>query len=116
MKIDVERLMWEKVWRAYGGSLAMILRQALMGYKRTPGLDDLTRLYPSTVGHQGLLMLKAELMLRWPNEHFGHSDWCVELRSRLRSHLNQNLLRRLVHEYPDTPALRDALFAVDVGV
>lgn len=115
MKIDVERLMWEKAWRAYGDSLAMILRQALVGYKRSPGLDDLTRLYPSVVGDEALAMLRRELILRWPDGYFGRSDLCVELRSRLRSHLHQYLLRRLVNDHRDTPALRDAMFGVDVG-
>lgn len=62
----------------------MILRQALMGYKRTPGLDDLTRLYPSVVGDEALMMLRRELILRWPDGYFGRSNLCVELRSRPR--------------------------------
>lgn len=112
---DVETLMWEKAWQVYGDSLGTVLRQALVGYKRTAGLDDLTRLYPSTVGRQALLILRQELMLRWPNGYFGQSGLCIELRCRLRSHLTQYLLRRLVNEHVDTPVLRDALFGLDLG-
>jgi len=112
---DVERLLWEKAWRAYGDTLSIVLGQALVGYRRTPGLDDLSRLYPSTVGRQALVILREELMLRWPNGHFGQSDLFVELRCRLRSHLTQYLLRRLVNDHVDTSVLRDALFGLDLG-
>ncbi len=93
----VEKLLWEMVWQVYGNSLSTALAQALVGYKRTAGLDDLTRLYPSTVGREALLILRHELMMRWPDGHFGQSDFCVELRCRLRSHLTEYLLRRLVN-------------------
>lgn len=43
--------MWEMAWQVYGDSLGEILSQALTGYKRRSGLDDLTRLYYSTAGH-----------------------------------------------------------------
>ncbi|WP_150570173.1 hypothetical protein [Pseudomonas fluorescens] len=112
---DVEKLMWQKVSQVYGDSLSAVLRQALAGYKRTAGLDDLTRLYPSTAGIQALQVLKQELISRWPKGHFGDSESCLELRSRLRSHLIHYLLRRLVKDEVDTPILRDALFGGDVG-
>lgn len=115
MDADVERLLWEKAWRVYGDSLSIVLGQALVGYRRSPGLDDLSRLYPSTVGRQALVILREELMLRWPNGNFGQSDLCVELRCRLRSHLTQYLLRRLVNDHVDTSVLRDALFGLDLG-
>ena len=104
MSSDVEKQMWGKAWQFYGPSLSGILRQALESYKRTAGLDDLTRLYPSIAGHEALAMLRQELVLRWPDGYFGHSKLCVELRSRLRFHLSRHLLRRLVDDHADTPA------------
>lgn len=107
--------MWEMASQVYGDTLGEILSLALAGYKRSSGLDDLTRLYPNTAGHQVLPILRKALLVRWPNVDFGQSELCVELRSRLRSHLNQYLLRRLVFEHAAPPVMRDALFGADVG-
>lgn len=82
---DAEKRVWEHAWQLYGDSIGAFLREALAGYKRAAGFDDLTRLHESTTGSQGLLLLKQELNLRWPRHNFGQSDACVELRSRLRS-------------------------------
>jgi hypothetical protein len=112
---DVEKRMWEMASQVYGDALGEILSLALAGYKRSSGLDDLTRLYPNTAGHQVLPILRKALLVRWPNVDFGQSELCVELRSRLRSHLNQYLLRRLVFEHAAPPVMRDALFGADVG-
>ena len=112
---DVEKLMWEMAWKVYGDSLGEILSQALAGYKRSSGFDDLTRLYYSTAGHQALPVLREALLGCWPDGDFGQSELCVEMRSRLRRHLSQCLLRRLVTEHAAPPTLRDALFGADVG-
>ncbi len=89
---------------------------ALVGYKRTSGFDDLTRFYEATLGDETLKSLRHALKLRWPASDVGHAEPYVELRSRLRSYLTQYLLRKLVFEHEDTPALRDAFFAGDLGV
>ncbi|MFJ4153960.1 hypothetical protein ACIPZF_04005 [Pseudomonas sp. NPDC089752] len=47
MNSDIETRMWEMAWHVYGDSLGEILSLALAGYKRSSGLDDLTRLYPN---------------------------------------------------------------------
>lgn len=61
--------MWEMAWKVYGDSLGEILSQALAGYKRSSGFDDLTRLYYSTDGHQALPVLREALLGCWPDEH-----------------------------------------------
>lgn len=116
MECDVERPVWSTAWQVYGESLSIILSEALVSYKRTAGLDDLTRLYPITAGGEVLEILRQALIRRWPDGHFGHSDSCVEMRSRLRSHLLQFLLRRLVNDHSGGHVLRDALFGVDLGI
>ena len=107
--------MWEIAWQIYGDPLGEILSLALAGYKRSSGFDDLTRLYYSTAGHQALPVLREALLGCWPDGDFGQSELCVEMRSRLRSHLIQYLLRRLVTKHAAPPILRDALFGVDLG-
>ena len=116
MDSDAEKQVWTHAWELYGDSLSAILREALASYKRAAGFDDLTRLYGSTAGREALLALKRELSLRWPRNNFGQSDACVELRSRLRSYLNEYLLRRIVLEHQGAPAFRDVLFAGDLGL
>jgi len=112
---DVERLMWEMAWKVYGDSLSGILREALSGYKRSAGFDELTRLYCSTARQEALPILREALLECWPDGDFRRSELCVEMCSRLRSHLSQCLLRRLVIKHAAPPILRDALFGVDLG-
>lgn len=116
MDSDVEKLVWERASQVYADSLSLILSEALVGYKRTSGFDDLTRLYEATLGGETLKSLRHALKLRWPAGDLGYSEPYVELRSRLRSYLAQYLMRKLVFEHEDTPALRDAFFAGDLGV
>lgn len=105
-----------------GDSLADLRRSS--GRDSEPGvgglqaqfwLRDLTRLYPNTAGHEVLPILREALLRCWPDGDFGQSELCVEMRSRLRSHLIQYLLRRLVTKHAAPPILRDALFGVDLG-
>ena len=100
----------------YGDSLGSDLGEALADYNRAPGFDELTRLYRSTTGYQGLEILIEALKRRWPNDRVERYELYVQLRFRLRSPLRDYLLRRIVLEHPDIPVLRDALFAGDVGV
>lgn len=113
---SVEERVWERAWEVYGDSLALVLDDALAGYSRSPGFDELTRVHYNTVGREGLQLLTQALGRRWPSNSGGQSDLYVEIRARLRSHLHEYLLRRIVLERQETPDLRDALFAGDVGV
>ncbi|PIB53736.1 hypothetical protein [Pseudomonas sp. 2822-17] len=116
MDSDVETLVWKRASQVYADSLSLILSKALLGYKRTSGFDDLTRLHEATLGGETMMILRHAIKLRWPASDVGYSDPYVELRSRLRSYLTQYLLRKLVFDHEDTPALRDAFFAGDLGM
>ncbi len=116
MASDVERLVWERASEVYSDSLGPILNEALAGYNRSPGFDELTRLYRSTSGDWAMAILTEALERRWPNDIVERSGLYVELRSRLRSYLREYLLRKIVLEGRGTLVLRDALFAGDVGV
>ena len=50
----------------------------------------------------------------WHNQ--GTFDQMLKLRSRLRSHLQQYLLRRVVFEHQGLPILSDAYFSSDLAV
>lgn len=71
MDSDVEKLVWERAWQVYADSLSLILSEALVGYKRTSGFDDLTRLYEATLGGETLMSLKHALKLRWSDSDVG---------------------------------------------
>ncbi len=116
MQDEVEKPLWEQSWRGFGDSLSVVLSEILADYKRSAGFDEMQRLYLSTIGAEALQALRQALVRQWPTSNLGCSQSFIELRPRLREHLNQSLLRRLVHENRATPALRDALFARDLGV
>lgn len=71
MDSDVEALVWERASQVYADSLSLILSEALLGYKRTAGFDDLTRLYEATLGGETLMSLRNALKLRWPTSDVG---------------------------------------------
>lgn len=116
MDSKVEKLVWNMALEVYGDSLSLIVSEALVGYKRSPGFDELARLYQGTAGYQALSILTEALKRRWPNYRLAHSAEYVELRFRLRSHLREYLLRRLVLDGAGAPVLMDAHFAGDLGV
>lgn len=106
---DVERLVWSRASEVFGDALIPILSEALAGYKRASGYDVMTRVYENTVGVQALMALKHALRLHRPCNEIEQREGYVELRSRLRSHLGNYLLHKIVLEEKGTPALRDAL-------
>lgn len=116
MQDEVEKRLWEQAWRVFGDSLGVVLSETLAGYKRSAGFDEMQRLYPSTIGAEAFQVLRQALTRQWPTSNIGGSQSFIEMRSRLREHLNQSLLRRLVLENRATPALHDALFSGDLGV
>lgn len=116
MNVEVERLVWLESWRRCGDSLRVILSEALSRYNRTPGYDERTRLHASIVGTEALDALREALLLRWPKGSVEQSELYIEMRARLRSYLTEYLLRRMVPDHPDSPFLRDALFAIDLGI
>jgi len=113
---EVVKLLWEQSWQVFGKSLSKVLGEALASYKRSAGFDEMQRLYPSAVGDEAFQVLRQALMRQWPHGHGQSSHAYVELRGRLREHVEQYLLRRLVLGNQVVPALRDVLFAADLGV
>lgn len=116
MQDEVAKLLWEQSWQVFGKSLSKVLGEALASYKRSAGFDEMQRLYPSAVGDEAFQVLRQALMRQWPHGHGQSSHAYVELRGRLREHVEQYLLRRLVLGNQVVPALRDVLFAADLGV
>lgn len=98
MDSGVEKLVWERARKLYGRALGSVLSEALAGYNRSPGYDEMIRLCHSIVGPGALALLTEALERRWPRDNVQPSDLYVELRSRLRSYLGEYLLRKIVLE------------------
>ncbi|QXI20093.1 MULTISPECIES: hypothetical protein [Pseudomonas] len=116
MQDEVANLLWEQSWQVFGESLSKVLSEAFTSYKRSAGYDEMQRLYPSAVGDEAFQVLRQALIQQWPKVNGESSHAYVELRGRLKGHVEQYLLRRLVLGNQVAPALRDALFAADLGV
>ncbi|NQD78195.1 hypothetical protein LOY42_13695 [Pseudomonas sp. B21-023] len=115
MDAEVEQLVGQRAWLIYGESLGAILENVLSSYKRAGGFDELTRFHGSTAGYDVLMLLKRALRQQGHARGYQVEESFVEIRYRLRTYLGEALLRKIVSEHQGTPALRDALFAVDLG-
>ncbi|RMV99626.1 hypothetical protein ALP03_200193 [Pseudomonas amygdali pv. tabaci] len=111
---ELEREVWQHAARLYGPPLADIIRVALRGYTRPPGLDDITRLYRLSIGHEAFTALQTCLKGDWGNDD-PEADFLL-LRSHKRDYLYYCVLKRLVSDQLATDSMRDSLFSGDLGV
>lgn len=115
LESDLEVQVWLAATRAYGINLQSKLGQALSQFKRQPGLDDLTRVYPQALGDHAFQALDSLLSERAPDAGRSLGDF-IEVRYRLRWHLVHYLQRCLIDDGYATPAIRDDLFGTDLGL
>jgi len=71
---------------AYGADVGRILDSAITTYRRSPGLDSLSRLYAQNIGEEGIDALHHAL-LRNRARQFHVLDPGIEMRHCLRLHL-----------------------------
>lgn len=110
-----EARVWHRAWEAYGNALSDILDEALCSYKRIGGFDEMTRLHSSAAGADVLVLLRQAMVNRWPGTAADPESY-VAIRFRLRAHIVDFLLYKLVIDQHETPALREAYFAADLGL
>ncbi|MDD1963763.1 hypothetical protein NPS29_00360 [Pseudomonas putida] len=111
---NLELVIWQLAAKVYGESLRKVIPEILSSYRREPGLDDLTRLFESSIGQDAFQILKVSLADL--GDHESHQPEVIELRYRKRWHLHIGLRRRLVVEGHATDVIRDAHFAGEVGL
>ncbi|WP_234790163.1 hypothetical protein [Pseudomonas amygdali] len=111
---ELESEVWQHAARSYGRPLAELIRVALRSYARPPGLDDLTRLYRSSIGPDAFAALQACLAGDWGNDD-PKADF-LWLRTHKRDYLYYCVLKRLVCDHLASQAMRDSLFSADLGV
>lgn len=112
---ELEVRVWLAASQAYGVNLRSLLGQALAAFKRSPGLDDLTRVFPGTVGYPAFEVLSSLLSEGAPESTRAPGNF-IEVRYRLRWHLVRYLQRCLIDDGYATPAIRDDLLGTDLGL
>ncbi len=90
-----------------------MVNHALSQYRRNPGFDVLTRVHASSVGNMVLDALVSALSQASSSAMtLGY----IEIRHRLRWHIVRYPQQRLVDEGHATDAMRDDLFAINLGL
>ena len=112
----LEARIWTVAVDAYGPALGSLIEQALVDYRRQPGLDDLTRLHSSTAGQDGLAALRYALSKRMPEMSSSDYGTYQELRRRLRWHVVRRLQQHLIKDGLATPAMCDDYLSPNLGL
>lgn len=112
---ELEAGVWFAASHAYGVNLRTLLGQALADFKRSLGLDDLTRVFPGTVGCPAFEALRS-LLSEGALEPARAAVDFIEVRYRLRWHLVRYLQKCLIDDGYATPAVRDDFFETDLGL
>jgi hypothetical protein len=90
MDREHELAIWRSVYETCGApTFVSLVEEALGSYKLAPGLDWPTRLHVSEVGLPCVQALRGELSIRGLDT--STSDNYIEIRSRLKDHLCQQL-------------------------
>lgn len=115
MNTKAEARVWQLASEHYGNDLGDLVSAAIKSFKRSPGLDGLTRIYRRNIGEQALQVLIDALAChaagRFHVEHGG-----IEIRVGLRSHLLWFLRQALVDDGHAPSWMRDDHFAGDLGL
>lgn len=111
----MERLVWQYAERLYRDKLSDILTTSMADFRRSPGLDGVTRVYVQDVGEHGLIALRTALANN-PRIHALPVHGGFELRCCLRSHLLHSLRKRLMDDEHSTGRMRDEHFSTDLGL
>ncbi|SDS62275.1 hypothetical protein SAMN04490210_3074 [Pseudomonas sp. bs2935] len=105
--------MWISAAAYYRDSLTSIVTDAVISYRRSPGLDSLTRIYELDVGAIAFAVLERVP----PKASLPRTDSSyIPVRQRLRSHVSYHVLKRLVNDQAVPAELRDTLFSIDLGL
>lgn len=113
-RAELENEVWHCAARSYGQALPDVIRGALRTYARSPGHDDMTRLYRTTVGDAAFRALQICLNDDWGNDDPLSSVLWV--RQHKRDYLYYCVLQRLASDQLATYEMSNARFAMDLGL
>lgn len=113
LKIEQEAQIWQYAAAYYRESLISIVNDALSSFRRSPGLDSLSRIHQADVGASAFSVLHEVL----PQTNTPRPDATfVHIRQQLRAHLSYHVLKRLVEDNAVPAELSDRLLAIDLGL
>lgn len=115
MEDDLELEVWRLAQRTCGtAAFVRLIEKGVDSFKRNPGYDPLLRLHISGIGAQSTRVLRDVMTRR--DLYAGPSASYVELRSRLKAHLRQQLQRHLVESGRATDEMKDDHLGRDLGL
>ncbi|MHC8378489.1 hypothetical protein ACYZT3_21555 [Pseudomonas sp. MDT1-16] len=91
-----------------------LIEKAVDSFKRSPGYDPLLRLHISGIGAQSIRVLRDVMTRR--DLYAGPSASYIELRSRLKNHLRNQLQFHLVGAGQSTEKMQDDQLGRDLGL
>jgi hypothetical protein len=115
MDREHELAIWRSVYETCGAlTFVCLVEEALDHYKRIPGLDWPTRLHVSEVGLPCVQTLRRVLSIRGLDT--STSESYIEIRSRLKDHLCQQLQWHLVVNDQASDEMKDDQLGRDLGL
>ncbi|MHA6130595.1 hypothetical protein ACX3YD_31280 [Pseudomonas fluorescens group sp. PF-1] len=113
-----EELEW-KVWRLAQqthdtAAFVRLLEEAVGSFKRAPGFDPSVRMHTSGIGVECIRVLQDVLKRR--DIYAGPSADYVELRSRLRMHLRDQLQMHLMKSGQASDEMKEDQLGRDLGL
>ncbi|MFJ7797169.1 hypothetical protein [Pseudomonas sp. NPDC096950] len=115
MEQELECDVWRLAQRTCDSSaFVRLLEEAVGGFKREPGLDPTVRLFASGIGLESIRVLR-DVMTRHDIQAGQSADY-VELRSRLKLHLRDQLQLHLMKSGHATDEIKDDQLGRDLGL
>lgn len=109
IRSELESAVWAKALLTYSeADLRSKVSRALHAYKRKSGLDRLSRLHASHIGHANLQVLFDALLSDMPAWDGNHQDGYLEIRSSLRHHVARYLQWQLICDGATSDQIHDA--------
>lgn len=118
MHSEIESFVWLSVQKVCDAAeFEALIRQVVDRFKRDPGFDPLVRLHVSDIGPFGIEVLGAILRNRGHHhENIDGASGYLQLRSRLREHLCNELQGYLVTGGHATEEVQVDLLERDLGL
>lgn len=113
---DIEVAIWRRAHAVFPEAmLTQLISQALMNYKRAPGLDHEVRLHASQIGTQALRLLQEALSEGMISQKVSGASF-VTLRYQVSQHIARALQWRLVQSGHADEVVVEDQFARDLGL
>jgi hypothetical protein len=115
MEVELEIKVWRSAQQAYDmAAFVRFVQQAVDSFRRYPGFDPTVRLHASGIGAESIRVLRDVLKRR--DIYAGPTAGYVEIRSRLRMHLRDQLQMHLMESGQASDEMKDDYLGRDLGL